>query len=97
MDEMERTLAVAIEQLKQLGISRDDGKELTLEDAAKLLGVMSVAFTDMGSVMQESFARLQTIFGQFSARASSLGMTMEHTTSEAVQSQINELQVKDSQ
>lgn len=97
MDDMEQVLDITIEQLKQLGVSRNDGEELTREDAAKLLGVMAVVFTDMGNVMQESFARLQAIFGQFAVRASSLGMTMNQTSSEVVQDQMSKFQVKDSQ
>ena len=85
MEPTEKLLDTAIEQMKQLGVSRKDGKELTREDAAKLLGVMSAIFTDMGSVMQESFAQLQAIFGRFAARVDELNMTMDRPPEKMVQ------------
>ena len=98
MDSAEQTrkeLDDTLAHMKTLGVARKDGKEITREDAAKVMGLMASTFAEIKHVMQEAFAVQQGIFASFAAKLVALELTMNDPPESVLNKPPPNFQVKD--
>lgn len=77
MEDAEKKIKNILGTLKNMGLKKSDGEEITPLEALSLAGIMSETFSAIGKTMQESYAEIQLEFAKFAIEAEKLGLIVD--------------------